>query len=408
MSILTVDEMTHFMDQAVTDRSERCPVHRVTHGPALHYFGYYDKCPWNHDGSLLAGMRTNFADHHPAPDESIAVGVIDTARDGGFEPLSTTTAWNWQQGCMLRWQPGAHELLMFNDRVDGRFVTVLLDPRTRKRTTWLDRATYDISDDGRLATSLNFARVGHCRPGYGYNVGPLQKPLEKQPHDDGLFLTDTRTHNTHLALSIRDAARVGNVTPGPADHAWFNHLKFNPSASRLLFLHRWASQVCAGHTGFSTRVMVLDIATGQARCVCENTGASHFDWQDDDHLLIYLYHPQGNGYYLINVTTGDMQPLGQARLPIDGHCVYRPQRDWLATDTYPLGPGRQQKLMLFHPETCTRVDIGQFTAIESADPALRCDLHARWDRTGTKLCFDSTHEGHRQMYVMDVSQIVTT
>lgn len=406
MSIMTVDQMTRFMDQAPSDEQVHCPVRRVSHGPGYHYFGYYDKCPWNQDGSLLAGMQTLFVDHHPSPDEAITVGVIDMKSQGDFIPLARSVAWNWQQGCMLRWRPAEHRELMFNDRVDGKFVTVLLDPRTGRRQTWLDRPTYDISDDGNLAASLNFGRVSHCRPGYGYNTGPLTEVLEKQPQDDGLYLTDTRTQQSRLVLSIRDAARVGQITPGPADRAWFNHLKFNPSSSRLLFLHRWASQVCSGHTGFTTRVMVLDVATGQARCVCEGYGASHFDWQDDRHLLIYLYHPQGDGYYLIDVTTGQMKMVGQQKLPVDGHCVYRPQRDWLATDTYPLGPQALQTLMLFHLESCKRVDIGYFAAIPTHDPALRCDLHSRWDRQGRQLCFDSTHEGHRQMYVMDVSKVV--
>lgn len=406
MSIMTVDQMTHFMDQAVSDGQVDCPVQRVSYGPGYHYFGYYDKCPWNLEGNLLAGMRTSFVDHHPSPQESITVGVIDVKSGGEFQPLAQSISWNWQQGCMLRWRPTGHEELMFNDRVDGHDVTVLLDPRTGKRRTWLHRPTYDISDDGLLAASLNFARVSHCRPGYGYNHGPLTSPLEKQPENDGLYLTDTRTGQSQLVVTIREAASVGRITPGPADQAWFNHLKFNPSGTRLLFLHRWAAEVCSGHTGFSTRVMVLDISTGAVRCLCEGFGASHFDWQDDRHLLIFLYRPEGDGYYLIDVTTGQMTMMGQHKLPVDGHCVYRPQRDWLATDTYPLGPERLQRLMLFHPESCKRVDVGLFAAMPTTDPALRCDLHARWDRQGKQLCFDSTHQGQRQMYVMDVSQVV--
>lgn len=32
----------------------------------------------------------------------------------------------------------------------------------------------------------------------------------------------------------------------------------------------------------------------------------------------------------------------------------------------------------------------------------RCDLHARWNQTGDQIVFDSTHEGNRQVYVMDL------
>jgi len=37
---------------------------------------------------------------------------------------------------------------------------------------------------------------------------------------------------------------------------------------------------------------------------------------------------------------------------------------------------------------------------------MRCDLHPRWSRQGTQVCFDSVHEGPRQMYVCDVSAVV--
>ena len=39
-------------------------------------------------------------------------------------------------------------------------------------------------------------------------------------------------------------------------------------------------------------------------------------------------------------------------------------------------------------------------------PELRCDLHPRWSRGNTMVCFDSTHELSRQIYVVDVKELV--
>jgi len=51
-------------------------------------------------------------------------------------------------------------------------------------------------------------------------------------------------------------------------------------------------------------------------------------------------------------------------------------------------------------------DIGRFAEMPELKGPLRCDLHARWNRDGTAICFDSTHENSRQMYLVDVSSVV--
>ena len=37
----------------------------------------------------------------------------------------------------------------------------------------------------------------------------------------------------------------------------------------------------------------------------------------------------------------------------------------------------------------------------------RCDLHTRWNRHSSKVCFDSTHEGRRAIYQIDVTPITS-
>lgn len=400
------DNHVEGLSQNVVKPARSCRCRSVTSTAAHHFFGYYDKCPWSPDEMYLATMQAPFADRHPTPHDPLAIGVIDGDADGSFHQIAETRAWNWQQGCMLRWHPRYRRMLMFNDRVGSRFVTVGVNLETGQRIPLLDMPAYDISQSGQWVASLNFARVGECRPGYGYVGGPTEAARTPQPKDDGLFLIDLETGENRLAVSIRAAGEVGDVRPAETDVAWFNHAAFNPGGSRILFLHRWAAEACPGHTGFTTRVMILDVASGALRCVSEGRRASHFDWRDDNHLLIFLYHQDGPGYYLIDVRTGHMEPVGKGRLSVDGHCVYRPQRDWFATDTYPSGEHREQTLMLYHPDTGQRVDIGRFSAAPVSDPSLRCDLHARWDRRGRRLCFDSTHEHGRQMYVIDVGHIV--
>ena len=49
--------------------------------------------------------------------------------------------------------------------------------------------------------------------------------------------------------------------------------------------------------------------------------------------------------------------------------------------------------------------LGRFLAPEAFDGEIRCDLHPRWSPDDRQICFDSVHEGHRRVYLMDVSSL---
>ena len=103
----------------------------VTSGPGHHFFGYYDKCPWDASGRYMLGLETTFLDRPPTPDDTAVIGLIDTASDNRWEPMAETRAWNWQQGSMLRWLPSAPDrLIIYNDREEDRFISVIRDVRT--------------------------------------------------------------------------------------------------------------------------------------------------------------------------------------------------------------------------------------------------------------------------------------
>jgi hypothetical protein len=99
--------------------------------------------------------------------------------------------------------------------------------------------------------------------------------------------------------------------------------------------------------------------------------------------------------------------VGDGILTSDGHCSYGPDRHWFLTDTYPDRETSKRTLLLYRPEDDCRVEIGRFYSPPEVTGEIRCDLHPRWNRDGTQVCFDSVHEGHRGMYVIDVGDIVS-
>jgi len=133
---------------------------------------------------------------------------------------------------------------------------------------------------------------------------------------------------------------------------------------------------------------------------------SHFIWRDPRHLLAWSREPDsGNHFHLYEDETSGVQAIGRDILKYDGHCTYSPCGQWILTDTYP-DRERMQTLMLYRPSDDRLIPLGRFHQAQTTDIQLRCDLHPRWSRDGRYICIDSKWSGQRQMYLLDVKDIL--
>ncbi|HOW69875.1 MAG TPA: hypothetical protein PKY77_04670 [Phycisphaerae bacterium] len=377
------------------------PARAATRGPKHHFFGYYDKTPWDHTGRYLLAMEVDFIGRDPRPGEAVTVGMVDLKQENRFLPLDTTTAWSWQQGTMLQWLGSAPDReIIYNTLDKNRYVSVVRDVH-HGRTRRLPRPVYDVSLDGKQALTLDFERVNRLRPGYGYVALPERLKHDPAPHDAGIYWMDLATGNHRQLLSIAWAARNQPLPEFENAHHWFNHLKFNPSGTRFLFLHRWRR---LDKGSFRTRLYTADRDGGNVRLLSRSPLVSHFDWRDDETILVWTATEDNNPhFFLVNDRTGTCEIVGQNTLTADGHCSYSPDRKWILLDTYP-DRQRRQRLFLYRPADAARIDLGDFAANPKLTGASRCDLHPRWNRDGTRICFDGSFEPTRQMYIVDVPE----
>lgn len=142
------------------------PVRAITRAPGHHWFGYYDKLQFDPTSRYVLGMRVGFEHRSPRADDVIRLGVIDLRDGDRWQDLGESRAWNWQQGCMLQWVPGSNTDVIWNDRRDGRFVSVIKNFQTGKERV-IGAPVYTLSPNGREAVYPDFRRLNDCRPGYG-------------------------------------------------------------------------------------------------------------------------------------------------------------------------------------------------------------------------------------------------
>lgn len=301
---------------------------------------------------------------------------------------------------MLQWLPAEPERkIIFNGRTGDKFGAQILDIFSGDNIV-LPLPIYAPSPAGTGAVTLSFSRLERCRPVCGYVGVSDGSEGQDAPDDEGIWSMDLETSESHLIVDLAQLAELNVHESMRGVEHWVNHLQWNPSGSRFAFLHRWHR----GERQFWTRLFTAN-TDGSDVVLLEDSGeASHYDWRDDEHVLAWSLHDGERHFHLYNEASREVEVYAADVLTEDGHNSYSPNREWLLTDTYPSGDMRN--LMLYHPATNTRYDIGRFHSDQKITNEILCDLHPRWNRQGTMVCIDSIHEGTRQMYVLDVSSIV--
>ncbi len=388
-------------------------IRAITRGPKFHWRGYYDKLLYSPDDRFVLANEVDFEGRSPTVADAIRVGMVDTHDGDRWIDLGGSRAWNWQQGCMLQWVPGSTSEVAWNDRVEGRFITRLLDVKSGRART-LPHPSYTFSPDGRTAFAPDFARLDVTRPGYGYATGADRDiwKLAKTPADTGIWRMDLATGQRRLLFSVAEAAQLPFTGPAasafrPGAVHWFNHLLCNTDGTRLFFLHRWRNP--GDKAAFRTRALTIGVDGGRVHVLDPNGGTSHFVWRDPQHVFAFAWHPShGERFYLFKDLSDEVTVIGKNAMPANGHNTYLPHTDnaWVLNDTYPQGKDRLQRPYVYHIPTDRKVEVGAFPAPPAYAGEWRCDTHPAASRSGRQFCFDSAHAGGRQVYVADIGDLL--
>lgn len=382
----------------------------LTHGPKEHLFAsYYGIDSWSTDGRYALALETDLRDVLPTKSDVAVVGVIDTTDNNRFVPLTDTRSWNFQEATMAHWLPptssGAQSFI-FNDLVDGKFVSVIYDMATKQRRV-VGMPISAVTSDGRWALSINYARLRLTRPDYGYDGGGQDARSDTVwPEDDGLWLLDLKSGEARLIVSIAAVRDRMPQVKDPKAMAYFCHTKFSRDGSKIFWLARSVENVAGQKVvrKWETTAFTCDRSGENVRrCFPDGWGGSHFNWLDGARMVVTAkYRDTLYSHVFFTVGKSDYTRIGKGVLDFDGHCVFSDDGKWMATDTY-IDKLGERKLMVVRMADQAILPLEISFVPEIYRPTYtRCDLHPRWSRDGRMLGFNSAHEGTRQIYVIDI------
>jgi len=404
-----------------------------------YFFGYYDKSPLNRDNTKLLACKSAFIDRMPTKDDVLEIGYFDWKHSGDFIKLTNTKAWNWQQGCMLQWLAPYHDKkIIYNDKVDNKFVTIIMDIETKEKDI-LPMAYYTMSHNGKFALCIDNERHYWYRGGYNYQgVENTDKKIDIDIND-GIWYIDIETKDINQILNMKTL--LSNKPLSNMENAihYIEHLMISPSNERFVFLHRWKMK-----TGdIYARFYSVNIDGSELYLLNDSGRMSHFFWKNDKEIvgwggvsnpinslrkykniakyfikpLLPIYHKfiahnssmgniiSGDSYILFQDKTNYKEKIFTESLKYDGHPSFLKSDDnIMVTDIYPDKNDSFNEILYKCNLKNNRIEvIDKIKHNEKfANSGCRCDLHPKISHDDKYICVDIFMDEKRSIRIYEI------
>ena len=363
------------------------PITRI--GNSIHgeFFGYFQNSPErNGQVAYLAPKKRSLNYQNAFP--------IDVIVDG--KKVSHSTAWNWQQGCMLWWkndQEVCHNIFNGNNYL-SKIVNV-----SSNETQLLDWPLCAIAPDGTQGYSIDFGYIAKLNPDYGY----FCKRTKQDPTDPiAIRAIDIQQNRITASLSMREVLNLNHRQEFDAARHEVNHIAVSPNGDRIMFIHRWHSE-----TGVrKSRLITANNNLSDLYSLGNGEMVSHCTWRNSSQIIgwMKIQNATSPNYYLLDDQKEKSSIVGNGKLNSDGHPTIIDQ-DWLLTDTYP-NRARMSQLLLYNLRSQKLNTLGEFYSPLKFWGPIRCDLHPKYSPESKSVFFESVHTGQRCLYQMDIGRII--
>ncbi|MCQ2387156.1 MAG: hypothetical protein MJ066_01750 [Clostridia bacterium] len=370
--------------------TSKVPVEVITPEDNYNYFfGYYDLQPFDKKSERHLTHRTSFCERMQTEKDIVEIGYI-TIKDKTFHKITESRAWNFQQGTLLQWYDD--DSIIYNDYRNGDYCSVIKNITTGAEKI-ICKPLAHVSADRKWGLSINFPRVYDFRPGYGYCNTKDKYYDVFAPEEDGIFLVDIEKNTAKLIVNYKQLKETFPEKPFADMKIVVNHITFNPSASRFLFLLRNFPEE---GKKWGTILVTCDRDGKNMRNLTNYEVNSHYHWKNDEEIIIYSGLPKW-GIYFMNDKTGERSYLNDDLVNYDDiHCIYSPDRTCFIGDGYP-DKEDYRHIFLYDFESKKSTEILKIYSEPVCTTDIRCDLHNRFNLEGNLVSFDSYHSGRREI-----------
>ncbi|MCM1173562.1 MAG: hypothetical protein NC341_00775 [Blautia sp.] len=356
------------------------------------FCGYFDITPDNPDNpdEILVNVLEKNA---RAGRDPLEIWIADYKK-GTFYKAAETRAWCWQMGCRSRWSHDGQSVY-YNEYRNGGYILIKKKILTEEKKDY-PMAVYDIAPDEKWGLSLNFDRLQALRPGYGYSNNMDGYVIDSAvPANDGIYFVDLEKGREELIVTYKELnALIPDIEKGAG---YINHISIAPDSRHAMFFYVWQSD---RRPGFKATLWVMNVFSGELKCLERKDIVSHYAWIDASHILITGVDQDYIGFYRIyNIETGSHETIESPYLKQDGHPGIVHNGISFFSDTY---PDDQYKQHFFYYEN------GKYERIVSLyhNPLMygekRCDLHPHIFRDRNRAALDTTYQsGKRSILVVE-------
>ena len=407
-----------------------------------YFFGYYDKSQLDQESKKLLSLEVNFIERMPEKGDVANIGYFDLdKKDQQFVKISSTSVFNWQQGCMLQWLgPDHNKKIIYNDIYKNKYSSVVLDIETKEKI-YLPMSIYTVSKKGDFALCIDHERHHFCRRGYSYDGVSNEEKNKPVVSGDGIWRLDIQTKEVKKIIDIEEILKFNPISNMAGSTHYLEHLMLNPSGSRFCFLHRWKMP----EGGIYARLYTANNDGSDVYLLNDSGRMSHFCWRNDLQLLAYggmsnslnklrryktlvkslfrpilpIYHMlfsdsgtvakalTGDSYILFNDRTQRKEKVAPEISDEDGHPSFPSEnQNIFITDIYPNLDDQGAsfaKLIKYDLSSHNFTILSELRSIPKFDnTGMRCDLHPKCSYDGKYVSVDTMDQGVRSVYLYKV------